>query len=485
MFLRLRNISIKILSFNKLAIANVSNMLRRKGHKNNPSAVRRDFKKEEEKPCGIFEKFARLRGMKDITFDEGKYWDLVVKKASDLATVYGFKKIQVPVLESLELYRRVTGEGSDIVSKEMYSFVDKNGEKVALRPEITPGLARAYVENGMFTLPQPVKMFTCGPIFRHEKPQAGRYRQAHQFDVEIFGEANPVADVMLMMLANNFYNELQIPVEFQVNSIGCKQCRADYVKKLTAYYKERGNRSKLCVDCKKRLDKNPLRLLDCKEAACASLKESAPPIVDFLCEDCKKRFTRVLEYLDEMNIPYNLNLNLVRGLDYYNGTVFEIWAVEDAEKGVKSELSLGGGGRYDGLVEFLGGRATPACGFAIGIERTVTRMKAVGLPLEKEEKDIVFIAQLGDVARRKAMALFEDLRKSGFCVKQAFTRDSLKDQLEEANLLGAKLTLIIGQKEMNDKTVMFRDMESGNQEVIDYKKVRAELEKRMAGMNGK
>jgi histidyl-tRNA synthetase len=460
-------------------------MPRRKGARNVP-AQRREFKKiEEEKPRGISEKFARLRGMKDITFDEGKYWELVTKKANDLATVYGFKKIQTPLLESLELYRRSTGENSDIVSKEMYSFIDKNGDKVALRPEITPSLVRAYVENGMFTLPQPVKMFTCGPIFRHEKPQAGRYRQAHQFDVEIFGEANPVADVLLMLLAYNLYSELQIPIEFQVNSIGCKQCRADYTKKLVAYYKERGNRSKLCLDCKKRLDKNPLRLLDCKEASCASLKDGAPPIVDFICEDCKKRFTRVLEYLDEMNIPYNLNLNLVRGLDYYNGTVFEIWAVEDGEKGTKSDLALGGGGRYDGLVEYFGGRATPACGFAIGIERTVMRMKAVGLPLEKEEKNVVFIAQLGDVARRKAMGLFEELRKSGFSVKQAFTRDSLKDQLEEANQLGAKLTLIIGQKEMNDKTIMFRDMESGNQEVIDYKKVRQELEKRIAGMEGR
>lgn len=461
-------------------------MPRKKGVKNFSSATRREFKRdEEEPPRGISEKFARLRGMKDVTFDEGKFWDLVIKKATDLATVYGFKKIQVPILESLELYRRSTGESSDIVSKEMYSFVDKNGEKVALRPEITPSLARAYVENGMFALPQPVKMFTCGPIFRHEKPQSGRYRQSHQFDVEIYGEANPVADFLLMLLAYNLFSELQIPVEFQVNSIGCKQCRSDYVKKLVNYYKERGNRSKLCVDCKKRLEKNPLRLLDCKETACVALKEGTPPIVDFLCEDCKKRFTRVLEYLDEMNVPYNLNLNLVRGLDYYNGTVFEIWAVEEGEKGAKSELVLGGGGRYDALVESFGGRATPACGFAIGIERTVMRMKSVGLPLEKEEKNIIFIAQLGDVARRKGMTLFEELRKSGFTVKQAFTRDSLKDQLEEANFLGARLTLIIGQKEINDKTILFRDMESGNQEVIDYKKVRQELEKRIAGMEGK
>jgi histidyl-tRNA synthetase len=458
-------------------------MPKRKNEKSTNSSGntgRRDFfKKEELKQRGILEKFSRLRGMKDIIFEENKYWDLVIKKASDLAEIYGFKKIQTPILENLELFKKSTGETSDIVSKEMYSFVDKNGEKVALRPEITPGLVRAYVENGMLNMPHPVKMFSYGPIFRHEKPQAGRYRQAHQIDLEIFGEASPVADFLLMLYAYNLFSELQIEIEIQVNSIGCKVCRAEYIKKLTGYYKERGNRSRLCNDCKRRLDKNPLRLLDCKESGCAALKEDAPPIVDFLCEDCKKKFTRVLEYLDEMNIPYNLNLSLVRGLDYYTGTVFEIWAKEEGEKGVNSQLSLGGGGRYDNLVEFFGGRPTCACGLGIGVERAVAKIKTSGIPLEKEEGKIIFIAQLGDTARRKAMGLFEELRKSGLRVKQAFTRDSLKDQLEEANTLGAKLTLILGQKEINDKTILIRDMESGNQEVVDYKKVKIEVEKRI------
>ncbi|MDD4902742.1 MAG: histidine--tRNA ligase [Patescibacteria group bacterium] len=453
-------------------------MPHRKNNRNNNQ--RRDpFHKEELKQRGLSEKFVRLRGMKDIIFDENKYWDLVIKKASDLAEIYGFKKIQTPILEGLELYRKSTGETSDIVSKEMYSFVDKNGEKVALRPEITPSLVRAYIENGMLNMPHPVKMYSYGPIFRHEKPQAGRYRQSHQFDMEIFGEASPVADFLLMLIAYNLFSELQIDIELQVNNIGCKQCRGEYIKKLSAYYKERGNRSHLCNDCKRRLERNPLRLLDCKEANCIALKEGAPPIVDFLCEDCKKKFTRVLEYLDEMNIPYNLNLSLVRGLDYYTGTVFEITVREEGEKNPNGQLSLGGGGRYDTLVEFFGGRPTPTCGFAIGIERTVARIKTGGIPLEKDDKNIIFIAQLGDVARRKAMVLFEELRKAGLKVKQAFTRDSLKDQLEEANALGAKLTLILGQKEMNDKTIMVRDMESGNQEVVDYKKVKAEVEKRI------
>lgn len=455
-------------------------MPKTKNNNNKNKRVRRDpFRKEELKQKGLSEKFARLRGMKDIIFDENKYWDLVIKKASDLAEIYGFKKIQTPILENLELYRKSTGETSDIVSKEMYNFVDKNGEKVAIRPEITPSLVRAYVENGMLNMPHPVKMFSYGPIFRHEKPQAGRYRQAHQFDLEIFGEDSPVADFLLMLVTYNLFSELQIDIELQINNIGCKICRTEYIKKLTAFYKERGNRSRLCNDCKRRLEKNPLRLLDCKEPDCASLKEDAPPIIDFLCDDCKKKFTRVLEYLDEMNIPYNLNLSLVRGLDYYTGTVFEIWAKEEGEKNASNQLSLGGGGRYDTLVELFGGRPTPTCGLAIGIERTVAKIKTSGIPLEKEEKKIIFIAQLGDVARRKAMGLFEELRKSGLRVKQAFTRDSLKDQLEEANNLGAKLTLILGQKEMNDKTIIIRDMESGNQEIIDYKKIKTEVEKRI------
>lgn len=461
-------------------------MLKKKGtsYKGAVKKINKNIKKDTEEPVirrSIMKKFTRLRGMKDITFEEFRYWDLVIKKAEDLAKVFSFRKIQTPILENLELYKRSTGETSDIVSKEMYSFVDRNGEKIALRPEITPSLVRTYIENGMFTLPQPVKMFSIGPIFRHEKPQAGRYRQAHQFDLEIFGEESSIADFLLMFTGYNFFSELQINVQLQVNSIGCKECRKEYLKKLVAYYKERGKRSKLCGDCKKRLVKNPLRLLDCKEEDCSSLAEDAPPIVDYLCEDCQKSFTRVLEYLDGMDIPYNLNPSLARGLDYYNGTVFEFWPVENEQ--ALSNFSLGGGGRYDGLVEHMGGRPTPACGFAVGIERTVMKVKEQRIPLKKDNKDLIFLAQLGDNARRKAFVLFEELRKAGFKVKEAFTKDSLKDQLEEANRLEVKLALILGQKEVNDNTILLRDMESGNQETIDYKKVKVDLERRLKDLN--
>lgn len=434
------------------------------------------------------ERFSRLRGMKDVLFEEGKYWNIIERKARDLASLYGFRRIQTPIMERLELYERSTGKDTDIVSKEMYSFIDKSGEKTALRPEITPSLVRAYIEHGMFNLPQPVKMFMVGPVFRHEKPQSGRYRQHTQFDLEMFGEASPVADAQLILIAYNFFSELQINVQIQINSIGCKECRDEYVKKLVEFYKERGKRAKLCNDCKKRFLKNPLRLLDCKEEKCLEVREDAPQIVDYLCDECREHFIKTLEYLDEMDVPYGLDPFLVRGLDYYSRTVFEVWPNSDEDKekeeeptliGPKRQVALGGGGRYDGLVEHMGGRPTPALGFGIGIERVVAKIKENNIPLQKNEEKIIFIAQLGEQARRKAFVLFEEMRRSGYRVRQTFTKDGLKSQLEEADRIGAKYSLILGQKELMDGTILIRDMDSGTQEIIDYKKINAELNKRL------
>ena len=426
-------------------------------------------------------KYSRLRGMRDILFDEYRYFDLVIKKASDLAAVYGFKRIETPILEKLDLYERSTGKETDIVSKEMYSFVDKGGDKVALRPEATPGLVRAYIEHGMFNLPQPVKIFWLGPLFRHEKPQSGRLRQHTQFDLEIFGEASPVADAQLIIVAYNFFKELQLDVQVQINSLGCSECRAEYINKLTEYYRERGKRAKLCPDCKRRFTRNPLRLLDCKEEQCQEVMSGAPQIVDFLCDNCKSHFIRVLEYLDELDIPYNLNPFLVRGLDYYTRTVFEFTPVEERENEatMRRQVSLGGGGRYDNLVEKMGGRPTPTCGFGIGLERVILKIKEKNIPLTIKKENIIFIAQLGDQARRQCLKLFEEMRRAGYKVREAFTKDSLKAQLEVANKIGAKYTLILGQKELLDGTIIIRDMDSGSQEVIDYKKIYPELNKRL------
>ncbi len=419
----------------------------------------------------------RLRGMKDIVFDEYKYWDLVIQKAQDLSKTFGFKRIDTPILEKADLYQKSTGTETDIVSKEMYEFVDKNGEKVALRPEATPGLVRSYIENGMFNLPQPVKMFWLGPIFRHEKPQSGRYRQSHQFDLEIFGEDSPMADFLTILVAFNFFKELQINIQVQINSIGCTECKPEYLEELKKFFKKKKNQ--LCADCKRRLTKSPLLLLDCKNEQCKEICEEAPPIIDYLCEVCQNNFTKILEYLDEMDIPYNLNPHLVRGLDYYNGPVFEFWALNEDGEVDHESFALGGGGRYDNLVEFMGGRPAPACGMGIGLERTIMMIKQNNIPIDDTEEDVIFMAQLGDQARRKMIDLFEELRRSGYKVRQALTKDSLKAQLEEADKLNAKISLILGQKEVNDDTVLLRDMESGNQEVIGYKKIKSEIDKKL------
>ena len=463
-----------------------------------PKKVSKEIKKNRAR------RLHRLRGMKDVLFSESKYWDLVIRKAKDLATIYGFQEINTPILEVSDLYNRATGNDTDMVSKEMYSFVDKSGDKVALRPEATAGMTRAYIEHGMFNLPQPVKMFWLGPLFRHEKPQAGRLRQHTQFDLEVFGDEGPVVDAQLILIAYNFFSELQINVQIQINSIGCPDCRKGYIDKLIAFYKERGKRSRMCPDCRKRLLKNPLRILDCKEESCKLLREDAPQIIDFLCDGCREHFIKVLEHLDELDVPYNLNPFLVRGLDYYMRTVFEVTPIEediipdeneDEEKTEDDEkteggeelvvakprrqISLGGGGRYDGLVEKMGGRPAPACGFGIGLERVILKIKENNIPLKEDNKNIIFLAQLGIQAKSKMMVLFEEMRKSGFTVRQSFSKDSLKAQLEEANLLNVKLCLILGQKELLDGTIMVKDMELGTQEVIDFKKLYPELAKRL------
>ncbi|MBU0619520.1 MAG: histidine--tRNA ligase [Patescibacteria group bacterium] len=439
--------------------------------KKNKQAIDKDLNKK-------YKKITRLKGMKDVSFNEYKYWDLVITKATDLAKIYGFQKIQTPVLENLELYNKSSGPTSDVVTKEMYSFVDKNGEKIALRPEATPGLVRAYIENGMFNMSQPIKMFWLGPIFRHDKPQLGRYRESYQFDLEIFNEFDAVADFLIILIAYKFFCELQIKVQIQINSIGCSECRGEYIAKLTEFYKTKNKKSQLCNNCKKKLVKNPLRLLDCKEEKCIKLYENIPQIVDYLCDDCKNHFVNVLEYLDELDVNYILNPHLVRGLDYYNRTVFEILPVDTGAD--ENKISLGGGGRYDNLVQYMGGRSAPACGMAIGIERTILQIKKNNISIKKNNnKNLIFIAQLGKQAKRKTFILFEELRKAGLNVRQSFTKNSLKSQLEDADKIGAKFSLILGQQEIIDKTILLRNMESGTQEIIDYDKIKIEIEKRL------
>lgn len=409
------------------------------------------------------------------------YWDFIRSKVSKFAQDYGFKRIDTPILEETNLFIRSVGKETDIIEKEMFSFIDKGGDNVTLRPEGTASIARAYIEHGMVNQPQPVKLFYFGPFFRYDRPQAGRYRQFHQFGFEALGEGNPVIDSQLISLVNNFYKEIGLEISIQINCLGCRSCQENFKKIITDYYKPRKN--SLCEDCKKRLLRNPLRILDCKNENCQILVTDAPQFIDNLCEECHAHFVSVLEYLDDLEIPYTLNPHLVRGLDYYTKTTFEIWLASDSDKEARQN-ALGGGGRYDNLIEDLGGGYTPAIGYAGGIERLILIIKEKGINIPSLPRPDIFLAQLGDNARKKCLKLFEDLRQSAILASESLSKDGLKNQIEIANKQGVKYTLILGQKEMMDGTILLRDMESGIQETIDYNKIIQEIKKRLMKVNG-
>lgn len=438
--------------------------------------------KDEHKDNAPAEKGKRLfhvlRGMHDNLPKEEKYWKRIYQNALDAATHFQFARVDTPVLEEASLFVRSIGRGTDVVDKEMYVFEDRDGTKVCLRPEMTAGVARAYIANGMWNLPQPVKLWYFGPMFRHDRPQAGRYRQFNQIGFENFGPNDPSADAELILIAYNLVKDLGLPAEVKINSIGTTEERLRYKQELTNYY--RTKRAYLCEDCKNRLNRNPLRLLDCKQPQCQGVKETAPQIVDYLESESKNHFMRVLEFLDELGLPYQLDHTLVRGLDYYTNTVFEIYPTFLDNNGAQS--ALGGGGRYNLLIQQMGGRETPAAGFSLGVERLVSAWKQYNeqnsLQIPKEPVDI-FIAQLGEDARRTALKLINELRGSSIKIAFNFFKTSLKNQLELADNLKVAHTVIIGQKEVQDKTVIIRDMESGIQEVVDIKKLPHILKKKL------
>lgn len=416
-----------------------------------------------------------LRGFRDILPEEQGRWNLIRDTVRGLAEAYGFDRIDLPVLERSDLFQRTIGKGTDIVEKEMYVFTDPSNRSVALRPEATASAARAYIEHGMLDRPQPVKLWYEGPMFRHDRPQAGRYRQFYQAGLEVFGAEEPIIDAQLILIGKKLFEELGLPVQVQINSIGTPECRQSYLAELVAYF--RPYRSKLPEDDKRRLQKNPLRLLDSKEEYTMSLLEGAPQILDWLDEKSKEHFMKVIEFLDEVEIPYVLNPYLVRGLDYYTHTVFEF--VPEGEEGEKTQSALGGGGRYDGLIAILGGRPTAGCGFAIGIDRIARVLSDKGINPPQYPPAQVFFAQLGDAARRVGLRLFEQFRAAGIPVAEAAGKNALKAQLEAANKLGVGLTLILGQKEVLDGTIIIRDMESGAQETIDASKVVSVVERKL------
>jgi len=418
-----------------------------------------------------------LKGFKDILPEHQKYWDFFMGKALVLLQSYGYGRIDLPVIEQTNLYLKGTGKHTDIVSKELYNFEDKGGENVTVRPEFTPGICRAYIEHGMLNRPQPVKFYAYGPVFRHDNPQSGRFRQFNQLDLEVIGSENPVVDAELIIIAYRLLESLGLSVEVRLNSIGCPECRPEYITSLKQYLSSGGRKKSLCENCRERYTKNPLRMLDCKNEQCQQVFKEAPQIVDFLCDQCKKNFMEVLEQLDDLGVLYQLDVRLVRGLDYYNGTAFEIYLKQDDL--TKSQSALVGGGRYDGLIEILGGRPTPASGFAIGIERLISKMRELKIEPPIHKKPDIFVAQLGSEARKECFRLFERLMSRGFKVAEAFSKDGLKNQLERADSVGAKFSLILGQRELLDKTIIIRDMQSGIQEIINYDKVMDVVSKRL------
>jgi histidyl-tRNA synthetase len=413
-----------------------------------------------------------LRGMRDILPDEQPYWERARRILTRASEDYGFRRIDLPTLEYAHLYLRSIGEGTDIIDKEIYLFHTRGGDKVALRPEMTAGLCRSFIQHGMGVLPKPIRLFTMGPLFRYDRPQEGRYREHWQANFDILGESDPILDAHVIQLASRVVKDLGLKnIEFQVNSIGTKESRRDYERILVKFLESQ--RHKLCQNCRERLLVSPMRVLDCKEDKCAQLTMNAPQSIDYLDDESRLHFKRLLEYLDELELPYSINTRLVRGLDYYTRTVFEIRSTDKEGK----QYSLGVGGRYDRLIELLGGESTPAIGFGLGLDRIVLEMKRTQVKPYEEPKPRVFLAELGDLAKKKSLRLFADLEKNGILTAESFGRGSLKSQLRVANRLGVEIAVIIGQKEALDETAIVKDMISGTQETVNQDRLVVAIKK--------
>jgi histidyl-tRNA synthetase len=400
------------------------------------------------------------RGTADILPEEQGYWRFVEDGAIALCRLYGYQRLDTPAFEDAQLFARSIGEGTDIVTKEMYTFKDKSGNILALRPEGTAPVCRAYLEHGMDNLLQPVKLYYLAAIFRYERPQAGRYRQHYQFGFEAIGDADPALDAEVVEMAWRFFESLGLDgLYLYLNSIGCKVCRPKYLEGLKRYYS--AHLAGLCPDCKTRFEKNPLRLLDCKKPACYGVAEAAPKSIDYLCQECKTHFEAVTEYLLALELPFDVNHRLVRGLDYYTKTVFEIQPL-----GEGAQSALGGGGRYDDLIEELGGKPTPAIGFAVGMERVVLNLKRQKIPVPNLSVSSVFIAYPSNETKLEAVKLASILRKDGIAAILSTGDRSLKAQLRQANSIGSNYAAIIGEDEVKSGALTLRNMTTGEQKTV-------------------
>ena len=402
--------------------------------------------------------FQAPRGTADHLPEEQKYWRYIESKAMDVAARFGFGRIDTPAFENSNLFIRSVGEGTDIVEKEMYSFDDRGGDSITLRAEGTAPVCRAYLEHGMHNLPQPVRLYYFCPVFRYERPQAGRFRQHHQFGVEVLGDADPSVDAEVIEVAWDLMTSLGLnEINLLINSVGDSECRPAYVAKLKEYYS--GHQADLCDDCKSRLDRNPLRLLDCKVETCHALGNDAPQSAENLCDDCGEHWAKLLSYLDKMQLPYQIDHRLVRGLDYYTRTVFEVQPVDAG-----GQSTICGGGRYDGLITELGGRETPGIGFGTGLERLTLNLKRSEVPVPDEPSPLFLVANVGDDARIAALDLSVRLRRAGVGAILSSGTRGLRGQMRQANALNIPFTLILGDDEIEKGEVVVRNMESSDQE---------------------
>ncbi|UNC92889.1 histidine--tRNA ligase [Candidatus Contubernalis alkaliaceticus] len=405
------------------------------------------------------------RGTRDILPEEVEKWSTLEAFFRNLCKNYNYREIRTPIFEHTELFSRSVGEDTDIVGKEMYTFFDKGKRSMTLRPEGTASTVRAFLEHKLYAQAQPTKLFYFGPMFRYDRPQAGRYRQFHQLGAEVFGSVSPEIDTEVIALAMDFFHSVGLnQLSLEINSVGCPQCRPIYREEIQKTLdKYRGD---LCPDCQGRFENNPLRILDCKVENCQEITETVPDILDHLCSFCVQHFEDVVYFLKLLDISYHINPKLVRGLDYYTKTAFEI-----VDTGLGSQNSLGGGGRYDGLVETCGGSPTPGVGFAIGVERVLLSLEQQNIQTKLLGVPRIFVAALGTKASARGLQLMTELRRLGIAAEKDYQDRSLKAQMKQADRVGASIVLILGEEELEKGKIVIRDMVKGDQQEVDLEGV--------------
>jgi len=413
-----------------------------------------------------------MKGTKDVLPQESYKWQKIEREIDAVTRLYNLRRISTPTFEHTELFLRSVGDTTDIVNKEMYTFEDKGGRSVTLKPEGTAGVVRSYIENSLSQLPQPLKMYYETPVFRYERPQAGRLREHHQFGVEIYGADTPAQDVEVMLIAKALFERLGITgLELRINSIGCPTCRKAYNTALKEYFTAKAD--ELCPTCRERLDKNPLRILDCKEEKCGEIAQAAPSVLDYLCEDCKSHHEGVQALLSKLGVPYVVDDKIVRGLDYYTKTVFEFVA-----GGIGAKSTVCGGGRYNGLVEQMGGKPCPAVGFGMGIERLILTMTNLGASFGEEPAPDLFIANIG--LSDEAFLLTESLRKEGINAECDTMGRSLKAQMKLSDKLRARYCVVLGEDEWASGLVKVKNMSTGEEEECVVRELANYIEKKKA-----